>query len=149
MSEMTIEEIKEYLPHRYPFLLIDRVVSFEKDTRIVALKNVTANEPFFPGHFPGLPVMPGVLIVEAVAQAGAVLLLQEIEEHRSKLLLFTGIERAKFRRQVTPGDQMRIEVEVLAFRSTAARLDGKVYVADKLVCEATVSCHMVDRPQPR
>jgi 3-hydroxyacyl-[acyl-carrier-protein] dehydratase len=137
------------LPHRYPFLLIDRVTEMARRQRIVAIKNVTVNEPFFPGHFPGLPVMPGVLIVEAVAQAGAVLLLQEIEEHRSKLLLFTGIERAKFRRQVTPGDQMRIEVEVLAFRSTAARLDGKVYVADKLVCEATVSCHMVDRPQPR
>jgi 3-hydroxyacyl-[acyl-carrier-protein] dehydratase len=146
---LDITEIMAVLPHRYPFLLIDRVTEMARRQRIVAIKNVTVNEPFFPGHFPGLPVMPGVLIVEAVAQAGAVLLLQEIEEHRSKLLLFTGIERAKFRRQVTPGDQMRIEVEVLAFRSTAARLDGKVYVADKLVCEATVSCHMVDRPQPR
>jgi len=146
---LDITEIMAVLPHRYPFLLIDRVTEMARRQRIVAIKNVTVNEPFFPGHFPGLPVMPGVLIVEAVAQAGAVLLLQEIEEHRSKLLLFTGIERAKFRRQVTPGDQMRIEVEVLAFRSTAARLDGKVYVADKLVCEATMSCHMVDRPQPR
>jgi 3-hydroxyacyl-[acyl-carrier-protein] dehydratase len=143
---LDITEIMAVLPHRYPFLLIDRVLELTRRQRIVAIKNVTVNEPFFPGHFPGIPVMPGVLIVEAVAQAGAVLLLQDVEDRDAKLLLFTGIERAKFRRQVTPGDQLRIEVSVLAFRSTAARLEGKVYVSDKLVCEATVSCHMVDRP---
>jgi 3-hydroxyacyl-[acyl-carrier-protein] dehydratase len=146
---LDITEIMAVLPHRYPFLLIDRVTEMTRRQRIVAIKNVTVNEPFFPGHFPGLPVMPGVLIVEAVAQAGAVLLLQEIQDRDRKLLLFTGIERAKFRRQVTPGDQLRIEIAVLAFRSTAARLEGKVYVGDQLVCEATVSCHMVDRPQPK
>lgn len=142
---LDISEIMAVLPHRYPFLLIDRVLELTRRQRIVAIKNVTVNEPFFPGHFPGVPIMPGVLIVEAVAQAGAILLLQDVADRENKLLLFTGIERARFRRQVTPGDQLRIEVAVLAFRATAARMEGKVYVADKLVCEATVSCHMVSR----
>src|SRR5688572_7535237 len=113
---LDIVEIMALLPHRYPFLLIDRVLELTRRQRIVAIKNVTVNEPFFPGHFPGVPVMPGVLMVEAVAQAGAILLLLDVADREDKLLLFTGIERAKFRRQVTPGDQLRIEVEVLAFR---------------------------------
>jgi 3-hydroxyacyl-[acyl-carrier-protein] dehydratase len=115
----------------------------------VAIKNVTINEPFFVGHFPGLPIMPGVLIVEALAQAGGVLLLTEFEDRSNKVLLFTGIERAKFRRQVNPGDQLRLEVEVTAWRTmqgmTAAKLEGNVYVDGKRVAEATLSCQLLDR----
>ena len=145
---MDITAIMELLPHRYPFLLIDRVIKVERRKRIVAIKNVTANEPHFTGHFPGFPLMPGVLIVEAIAQAGAVLLLSEVADRGDKLMVFTTIERAKFRKPVTPGDQLRIEVEVLAFRTTAAKLHGEVFVDGKLACEATVSCQMMHRPQP-
>ena len=113
------------LPHRYPLLLIDRVIEIVRAKRIVAIKNVTINEQFFVGHFPGYPIMPGVLIVEAMAQAGAALLFTEVTERDDKLLVFTGIERARFRRPVTPGDQLRIEVDVLAFRGTAGRLAGQ------------------------
>jgi 3-hydroxyacyl-[acyl-carrier-protein] dehydratase len=134
------------LPHRYPLLLIDRVVEIERAKRIVALKNVTINEPFFVGHFPGYPIMPGVLIVEAMAQAGAALLFTEVTERDNKLLVFTGIERARFRRPVTPGDQLRIEVQVLAFRQTAGRLQGKAFVDGKLACEAVVTCRLLQRP---
>src|SRR5512133_2453197 len=137
---MDIVEIMSILPHRYPFLLIDRVIEMERRQRIVALKNVTVNEPFFPGHFPGYPVMPGVLIIEAIAQAGAALLLTEIEDRHDSLAFFTGIERAKFRRPVTPGDQLRIEVTVLAWRKTAVRMEGKAYVDGKMAAEATVTC---------
>ena len=111
----------------------------------MAIKNVTINEPFFAGHFPGLPVMPGVLIVEAMAQAGGVLLFTEVEDRDSKLVLFTGIERAKFRRPVVPGDQLRIEVEVRVWRGNAGRMEGKAYVGDKLAAEALISCRLVDR----
>jgi 3-hydroxyacyl-[acyl-carrier-protein] dehydratase len=143
---LNILEIQAILPHRYPFLLIDRVLEIERKKRIVAQKNVTFNEPFFAGHFPGNPIMPGVLIVEAMAQAGAVLLLTEIAERDSKLVVFTGIEKARFRRPVVPGDQLRIEVEVLAWRTIAGRMGGKVFVDGKLVAEATVSCAVVNRP---
>ena len=143
---LNIGQIMEYLPHRYPFLLIDRVVEMERSKRIVAIKNVTINEPFFVGHFPGYPIMPGVLIVEAMAQAGAALLFTEVTERDDKLLVFTGIERARFRRPVTPGDQLRIEVDVLAFRGTAGRLQGKAYVDGKLACEAVVTCRLLTRP---
>ena len=139
-----INEIMRLLPHRYPFLLIDRVLELTRKERIVAIKNVTANEPFFAGHFPGVPVMPGVLIVEAMAQAGGVLLLSEIEDRDSKLVLFTGIERAKFRRPVVPGDQLRIEVNVTSWRGNAGRMEGTAYVGDKRAAEATVSCRVVD-----
>lgn len=137
--------IERILPHRYPFLLIDRVTSITRQQRIEAIKNVTANEPFFAGHFPGMPIMPGVLIVEAMAQAGGVLLLTEFEDRDEKLVLFTGIERARFRRPVVPGDQLRIEVQVKVWRGTAGRMEGKAYVGDKLVAEANVSCRLVDR----
>src|SRR5215813_3845957 len=123
-TTMDILEIMSLLPHRYPFLLIDRVVELERKQRIVAIKNVTMNEPFFTGHFPGMPIMPGVLIVEAIAQAGGALLLTEVEDRDSKLMMFTGIERARFRRPVVPGDQLRIEVEVKAWRVTAVRMKG-------------------------
>jgi 3-hydroxyacyl-[acyl-carrier-protein] dehydratase len=141
----TIQEIMDFLPHRYPFLLIDRVLEFEPQKRIVAIKNVTMNEPFFQGHFPGYPIMPGVLIVEAMAQAGALIMLSEIADRNTKLAVFTGIEKAKFRRPITPGDQVRIEVDVLAFRSRAGRIQGRATVEGKLACEATLTCAVVTK----
>jgi 3-hydroxyacyl-[acyl-carrier-protein] dehydratase len=142
---LDINEIMGLLPHRFPFLLIDRVLEIKRTERIVALKNVTINEPFFAGHFPGTPVMPGVLIVEAMAQAGGVLLLTEVTDRDSKLLLFTGIERAKFRRPVVPGDQLRIEVTVTAWRGNAGRMEGVAFVGEKRAAEAIISCRLVDR----
>lgn len=142
---LDIQEILDLLPHRYPFLLIDRVLEFEPAKRLVALKNVTVNEPFFQGHFPGYPIMPGVLVVEAMAQAGGLIMMAELNDRQKKLVVFTGIERAKFRRPVTPGDQLRIEVDVLAFRSRAGRIAGRAYVDGKLACEATLTCQVVPR----
>ncbi|HYH01075.1 MAG TPA: 3-hydroxyacyl-ACP dehydratase FabZ [Terriglobales bacterium] len=142
---LNISEIQAILPHRYPFLLIDRVIDMERKQRIVALKNVTINEPFFAGHFPGFPIMPGVLIIEAIAQAGGALLLTEVEDRDNKLMVFTGIERAKFRRPVVPGDQLRIEVEVVTWRRTAVRMQGKAYVDGKVAAEAVVTCRLVPR----
>jgi 3-hydroxyacyl-[acyl-carrier-protein] dehydratase len=140
-----IDEILRILPHRYPFLLVDRVIEITRTKRIVAIKNVTVNEPFFAGHFPEHPIMPGVLVVEAMAQAGGVLLLTEFSDRDEKLLLFTGIERARFRRPVRPGDQLRIEVDVLAWRGTAGRMQGKAYIGEKLACEAVVTCRLLNR----
>jgi 3-hydroxyacyl-[acyl-carrier-protein] dehydratase len=141
----SIQEILSFLPHRYPFLLIDRIVEFERTKRVVALKNVSINEPFFQGHFPGAPIMPGVLVIEAMAQAGAVLMLSEMPDREKKLAVFTGIDNAKFRRQVVPGDQLRIEVDVLSFRSRAGRMTGKAYIDGKVACEATLTCMIVPR----
>ena len=140
-----IQEILGFLPHRYPFLLIDRIVEFEPTRRLVAIKNVTINEPFFQGHFPGYPIMPGVLVVEAMAQAGGIIMMHELPDRAEKLVVFTGIERAKFRRPVTPGDQLRIEVEVLSFRPRAGRIEGKAWVDGKLACEAILTCQVVPR----
>ena len=142
---LTIQEIMDFLPHRYPFLLIDRVLEFEPQKRIVAIKNVTMNEPFFQGHFPGYPIMPGVLVVEAMAQAGALIMLSEIEDREKKLAVFTGIEKAKFRRPIAPGDQIRIEVNVLAFRSRAGRIEGRATVDGKMACEAILTCAVVTK----
>ncbi|MGB9203107.1 MAG: 3-hydroxyacyl-ACP dehydratase FabZ [Terriglobales bacterium] len=142
---MEIGDIFKILPHRYPFLLIDRVIELVRMKSIVALKNVTITEPFFQGHFPEKPIMPGVLIVEAIAQAGGLLLLTEVPNRDEMLMVFTGIEKARFRRPVVPGDQLRIEVAVKAWRITAARLEGKAYVDGKVACEATVTCRLVPR----
>ena len=144
-TSMDIGDILNILPHRYPFLLIDRVIELERMKSIVALKNVTITEPFFQGHFPGKPIMPGVLIVEAIAQAGGLLLLTEVPNRDEMLMVFTGIEKARFRRPVVPGDQLRIEVAVRAWRMTAARLEGKAFVDGKVAAEATVTCRMVPR----
>ncbi len=144
-APLDIVEIMSILPHRYPFLLIDRVVEIERKKRIVAIKNVTINEPFFQGHFPDYPIMPGVLLIEAMAQAGGALLLTEFTDRHKKLVLFTGIENARFRRPVVPGDQARIEVEVVNWRPRAVRMQGKVFVGGKLTCEAIVMCQIVPR----
>jgi 3-hydroxyacyl-[acyl-carrier-protein] dehydratase len=148
-TALDINGILRVLPHRFPFLLIDRIIDLERTKRIVAIKNVTINEPFFAGHFPGAPVMPGVLVIEAMAQAGGVLLLTEVEDRDSKLILFTGIDRAKFRRPVVPGDQLRIEVEVKVWRGNAGRMQGMAYVGNKLAAEAYVTCVLVDRARSR
>jgi 3-hydroxyacyl-[acyl-carrier-protein] dehydratase len=152
-TALDIHEILKILPHRYPFLLIDRVLELKRKERIVAIKNVSINEPFFNGHFPGLPIMPGVLIVEAIAQAGGALLLTEMEDRTDKLMVFTGIERAKFRRPVSPGDQLRLEVEVKGWRAIprmiAAKMQGIAYVSGKRVAEATVSCQLIDSARGR
>src|SRR6202453_1079197 len=150
---LDIHEILKILPHRYPLLLIDRVLELKRKDRIVAIKNVTINEPFFNGHFPGLPIMPGVLIVEAIAQAGGALLLTEVEDRTDKVMVFTGIERAKFRRPVSPGDQLRLEVEVKGWRGvpgmTAAKMQGTAYVGGRRAAEATVSCQLIDSSRGR
>lgn len=148
-TALDIKDILGILPHRFPFLLIDRVIDFKRKQRIVAIKNVTINEPFFVGHFPGLPIMPGVLVVEAIAQAGGALLLTEVEDRSDKLMVFTGIERARFRRPVVPGDQLRLEVEVRAWRGNAVRMEGIAYVGDKRVAEAVVTCQLVHRSRSR
>ena len=147
--ELSIQDILQILPHRYPFLLIDRVIDLTRKQRVVAIKNVTFNEPFFLGHFPGVPIMPGVLIIEAIAQAGGALLLTEIPDRENKLMVFTGIERARFRRPVVPGDQLRIEVEVKAWREgggrNAVRMEGIAYVDSKKAAEAIVTCQLVPK----
>jgi len=142
---LDIVEIMSILPHRYPFLLIDRVLEMERKKHIVAIKNVSINEPHFAGNFPDYPIMPGVLMIEAIAQAGGALLLTELPDRGDKLMVFTGIESAKFRRPVVPGDQLRIEVNVLNWRSTAVKMLGTATVEGKVACEATVTCMLVPR----
>ena len=138
MSALTIQEIKEIIPHRYPMLLVDRVEELEEGKRVVAKKNVTINEPFFQGHFPHEPVMPGVLIVEAMAQAGAVALLS-LEVFRGKTAYFGGLDKAKFRKKVTPGDTLILEVEIIKVKSAAGIGKGIAYVDGKKVAEAELT----------
>jgi len=140
-----IEWILSMLPHRYPLLLVDRVLEIEPAKRIVAIKNVTINEPYFVGHFPGRPVVPGVLLIEGMAQAGGLLLLNDVPDRETKLLYFASIDEAKFRRPVVPGDQVRYEMEVLKLRRTYCKLAGKVTVDGELAAEAVISSVMVDR----
>jgi len=141
---MEVQEILNILPHRYPFLLVDRILEMEPGKRIVGLKNVTLNEPFFQGHFPGHPIMPGVLIIEAMAQVGGVLAFRSGGDKES-LVYFVGIDKAKFRKPVVPGDQLRIEVSVLQHRSTVWRLRAEAYVEDARVCEAELMAALVER----
>jgi len=142
---MDILEIQSILPHRYPFLLVDRIVEIEPGRRIVGLKNVTINEEFFQGHFPGKPIMPGVLVIEAMAQVGGLLLLREIPDREKKLVYFMGIDEARFRKPVLPGDQLRFELEVLKRKASTCKLQGKAFVDGNLVAEAIILSAMVDR----
>ena len=142
----TISDILGILPHRYPFLLVDRIISLEPEKRITGLKNVTVNEPFFQGHFPGAPVMPGVLIIESMAQVAGVLIYRDLPEKEKKLIYFTGIENAKFRRPVTPGDQLLIEMKLLVRRNNFGKMAGAATVEGKLAAEAVVRFAIVDHP---
>jgi len=144
---LTITEIMKLLPHRYPMLLIDRILEIDPGQRIVGLKNVSANEQFFQGHFPGAPVMPGVLIVEAMAQCAAVLFLRDLPERESKLFLFGGVDRARFRRPVVPGDQLIMECVMLQRRSNTVKMKGTAKVNDQIVAEAEMLSVMTDRPE--
>lgn len=144
MAIINIEEIMKILPHRFPFLLVDRIVELEENKRIVGIKNVTINDGFFQGHFPKSPIMPGVLIIEAMAQAGGILLLKTIPDRENKLVYFMGIDQAKFRKPVLPGDQLRLEVEVLKLKSRVCKMQGKAYVGEELVAEAIIMSSMVD-----
>lgn len=142
---MDIKEIQSIIPHRYPMLLIDRIVELEPLKRIVAIKNITINEEVFEGHFPGAPVFPGVMIIEAMAQTGAVLLFREIPNREEKLLYFTGIEEARFRRPVVPGDQLRLEATVLKYKMGYAKLRAEAYVDGQVVAEATITSVLGDK----
>ena len=141
-----INEILQVVPHRYPFLLVDRIVEIEPGKRIVGIKNVTINEQFFVGHFPGAPVMPAVLILESMAQVSGILMYRVLADREKKLIYFTGIESAKFRRPVLPGDQLRIEMELRHRRNNFGKMHGKALVDGKLVAEAVVQFAIVDRP---
>jgi beta-hydroxyacyl-ACP dehydratase FabZ len=142
-----IQEVMELLPHRYPFLLIDRILEFEMGKRIVGLKNVTINEPFFQGHFPGHPIMPGVLLLEAMAQTGGVMALKSIppEDVKKKVLYFMSIDKAKFRKPVVPGDQVRFELELIRARGTIMSLKAKATVDGGVVAEAEMMAMIVDK----
>lgn len=142
---LNIDEIREILPHRYPMLLVDRILEIS-DTRVVGIKNVTANEPFFEGHFPNYPIMPGVLVVEALAQCGGVLALREMADRDEKVVLFVSIDNCRFRAPVTPGDQLRLELEILRRRGGIVKMRGQAYVDDRLVAEAVLMCSVTDRP---
>ncbi|MGD0694930.1 MAG: 3-hydroxyacyl-ACP dehydratase FabZ [Terriglobia bacterium] len=141
-----ITEIMRLLPHRYPFLLVDRIIELEADRRIVGLKNVTVNEPFFQGHFPGMPVMPGVLIIECMAQVAGVMIYRDIPDRHKKLIYFTGVDRARFRRPVIPGDQLRVEMKMLNRRNNFGKMEGRATVDGKLAAEAVVTFAIVENP---
>jgi len=144
MTVLDINEIRAILPHRYPFLLVDRIVELEAD-RVVGIKNVTANEPFFQGHFPDFPVMPGVLIVEAMAQTAGVLVLKSIPDRDNKLVLLVAVENARFRRPVVPGDSLRMEMKVIKRKASVAKMAGVATVDGVVVAEAEVMCKLADK----
>src|SRR5205807_741147 len=142
---LDVNEIQKILPHRYPFLFVDGIVEMERLKRVVGIKNVTMNESHFQGHFPGKPIMPGVLIIEAMAQTGGLLLLQEVPDRENKLLYFVAVDGARFRRPVVPGDQLKLEIKVVSWRGDFCKLEGKATVDGQLAAEATLMCKMVDR----
>ena len=142
---MNIEDIIKIIPHRYPMLLVDRILEVEDGKRIVGIKNVTANEPFFAGHFPDRPVMPGVLVIEAMAQVGAVLLLANVPQRDNKLVYFIGIDNARFRKPVRPGDQIKFEVKVLNLRASSCKMRGEAFVNGELVAEAEFMSVLVNK----
>ena len=144
MPILDVNEIREILPHRYPFLLVDRIVELEEE-RIVGIKNVTVNEPFFTGHFPNFPVMPGVLIVEAMAQTAGILVLRSIPDRDSKLVFLVSVDYARFRKPVVPGDQLRLEMKMMRRKGTVVKMSGQATVAGVLVAEAEVMCKLEDR----
>ena len=144
---MDINKIQEILPHRYPFLLIDKIISCEPDESAHAIKCVTINEPFFQGHFPDQPVMPGVLIIEAMAQAGGFLLLHTTDEPEKKIMYFSGIETARFRKQVLPGDQIYFKLDLLKLKLGTCKLRGKAFVNNQLVAECTFITTLGDRKE--
>ncbi len=146
MPTLDINAIRQLLPHRYPMLLVDRIVELESD-RIVGIKNVTANEPFFGGHFPEFPVMPGVLIIEAMAQTAGVLVLGKIPDRETKLVFLVSVERAKFRRPVVPGDQLRMEITILKNKVSVAKISARALVDGRLVAEAELMCSLQDKSQ--
>ena len=146
MPVLDIQAIEKILPHRYPFLLIDRIVELE-DMRVVGIKNVTMNEPYFQGHFPGLPVMPGVLIIESMAQVAAVLVLSRVPDREKKVVLFASITEAKFRKPVVPGDQLRVEVNFLKLKPSVAKVQGRATVDGALVAEAEIMATLGDKQQ--
>ena len=133
------------MPHRYPFLLVDRIIDLEPNKKVIALKNVSINEPYFAGHFPGHPIMPGVLIVEAMAQAGGILLLNTVPDPENKLVYFMGIDGVRFRKPVKPGDQLRFEVEMVQFRRGTCKMKGQAFVGADLVTEAELMATIVDK----
>jgi 3-hydroxyacyl-[acyl-carrier-protein] dehydratase len=142
---LDVVEIQKILPHRYPFLMVDAILEIERLKRIVGIKNVTINEAHFQGHFPGKPVMPGVLIIEAMAQTGGLLLLREVPDRDNKLLYLVAVDGVRFRRPAVPGDQLRIELTVLSWRGDFCKLEGKATIGGQLATEATLMCKMVDR----
>ena len=142
---MDVRQILEMLPHRYPFLLVDRILEVEGTRKIVGLKNVSINEPFFQGHFPGHPIMPGVLIVEAMAQTGGMLLMDQVQDRDKKVVYFMALDNVKFRKPVVPGDQLRMEVEMLQFRGKVARMKGTALVDGQVTTEAEMMACVVDR----
>ena len=139
--------IERILPHRYPFLLVDKIIELELDKKVVGVKAVTINEPFFQGHFPGNPIMPGVLIIESLAQTGGVMLLNSIPDPEEKLVYFMQIKNAKFRKPVVPGDQLFLEVELINKKSKIVHMNGRAYVNDVIVAEAEFMAGIVDRPK--
>ena len=141
---LNIKEIQELIPHRYPFLLVDRVLEVEAGERAVAIKNVTFNEPFFPGHFPGNPIMPGVLMVEALAQVGAIALMS-VEENKGKLAVFAGIDNVRFKRQVVPGDTLRMEVQITSMRRGIGKGEAIAYVGDEIAVKGTLMFGLTDQ----
>ena len=142
---LDVTEIQKILPHRYPFLFVDAIVEMERLKRVVGIKNVTINESYFQGHFPGQPIMPGVLIIESMAQTGGLLLLQEVPDRENKLLYFVAVDGARFRRPVVPGDQLKVEMKVISWRGDFCKLEGRATVDGQLAAEATLMCKLVDR----